>query len=63
MLEKRGPILEPFWVIFQSKNESKKRLRFGIDFQWISGDFGVHFGAILIHFRLDFLLWRTMRFR
>ena len=64
MLEKRTPILEPFWVMFQSKNESKKRLlSFGIDFQWIWRDFGVHFDAILIHFRLDFLLWRTMRFR
>ena len=48
MLEKRGPILEPFWLIFQSKNEAKKRLRFGIDFQWIWGDFGNHFGTILL---------------
>ena len=48
---------------FHSKNECKKRLRFGIDFQWIWVDFWLHFGAILIHFRFDFLLWRTMRFR
>ena len=63
MLEKKGSHFGATLGHFQLKNESKKRLRFGIDFQWIWSDFGAHFGAVLIHFRLDFLLWRTMRFR
>ena len=60
--EKRGSILESFWVIFQSKKESQKPVSFKIDFLIIWGDFGIHFGDILMSFSRDFLHWRKVRF-
>ena len=49
---KKGSHFGAILCHFQLKNESKMRLRFGIDFHWFWCDFGNHFGAILIHFHI-----------
>ena len=61
-IQKKGPILDPFWSILRSKSESQMQLRFGVDFWWISYDFEDHFRDRLIAFCEDFWHWRKLRF-